>query len=130
LIGGWERAVRASLLGLPGRPLQQLNIIGGVRIKAKMFDVSAFERLGRGSKAHLVARRRQFDELNEFWLALASSDYLLDGPRVELDERCVENEVRDQGKREQFIEAWIAPGARADRLQEAARSGLVVDVIV
>jgi len=97
LIGGWQFAVGASLLGFPWRAGKQLNIIGSVGIKSQVINVGAFERLGRGSKPHRVAMRRNLDEVNQLRLPLASSDHPLDGPRIELNQRCVEDEVRDQG---------------------------------
>ena len=55
----------ASLAARFGRAVEQLKIVGVVRVEVKTLDVSAFERFGRGSETNGVKRGREFGELNE-----------------------------------------------------------------
>src|SRR6185369_7578594 len=107
LIGGWEPAAVAALLGWLRRSLDQVNVVCSSRIELKPADVCAFERLGSGAEQRTVRGRSYVGQLNQGVLTSAARDGADHRPGVELDEYGVEDQMENDRQRKQNLESLI-----------------------
>jgi len=68
-----------------------MNVIRTRRIKLKLFEIGAFQRLRRSAKRNMIGGRRDVDKLNHFDLLPATLSGLHDRQGVEL----YENYIKD-----------------------------------